>query len=211
MFSRVQQIVAVFVVCWAGTAAAGETVSNFNSAGERAFAPAYGAAPPPVGYVDFCARHPAECQPLGGASVEIDLTPERWRILNDINTFVNDKIRPAHDLELYGVPEYWSIPTDAGDCEDYVLLKKRYLEGLGFPAEALLITVVLEEHGGGHAVLTVRTTAGDFILDNRRSGIRRWSDTGYFFIKRQSNDNPLHWVALTPMSSPDPSMVAGGN
>ena len=62
MVSRVQKLAAVLVVCWAGSAAAaGDAVSNFNSAGEHAFVPVYGEAPPPVGYVDFCARQPDEC------------------------------------------------------------------------------------------------------------------------------------------------------
>ena len=212
MFLRLQQMAAVLAVCLAGTAAAaGEVVSNFNSAGQRAFAPAFGQTLPPVGYVEFCARHPAECQPIGGSEAKVRLTSERWQVLGEINSFVNSKIRPAHDIELHGVPERWSIPTDAGDCEDYVLLKKRYLEGVGFPAETLLITVVLEEQGGGHAVLIVRTSAGDFVLDNRRNGIERWSDTGYSFLKRQSQENPLHWVALTPGNTPDPGAIAGGN
>jgi predicted transglutaminase-like cysteine proteinase len=212
MFSRMQLLTAVLLVCWAGTAAAeGEAVSNFNATGSRAFAPVYGQALPPVGYVEFCARVPAECKPLGGSKAKVALTSERWQVLGDINSVVNRKIRPAHDIDLHGEPERWSIPTDAGDCEDYVLLKKRYLEGLGFPAESLLITVVLDERGGGHAVLLVRTSAGDFVLDNRRDEVKRWSDTGYFLLKRQSEENPLQWVALTPRNTPDPGAIAGGN
>jgi predicted transglutaminase-like cysteine proteinase len=212
MFSRLQQLTAVLVVCWAGSAAAAsESVSNFNSAGEYAFAPAYGEALPPVGYVDFCARHRGECQPLGVSNTKVHLTSERWQVLGEINDYVNRKIRPAHDVDLHGVPERWSIPIDAGDCEDYVLLKKRYLEGVGFPAGSLLITVVLEEQGGGHAVLIVRTSAGDFVLDNRRAGIKRWSETGYYFLKRQSQSDPLQWIALTPVNAPDPGAIAGGN
>ena len=83
-------------------------------------------------------------------------------------------------------PNTGPIPTDAGDCEDYLLLKKRYLEGLDFPAAALLITVVLDEKNEGHAVLTVTTDEGDFILDNRRNEIRRWADVDYTYLKRQS-------------------------
>lgn len=212
MLSGLQRMATLLVVGWAATAAAaGETVSNFNSAGAHAFAPAYGQTLPPVGYVDFCARVPAECKPLGGSMAKVELTSERWKVLGDINTVVNRKIRPANDIDLHGVPERWSIPTDAGDCEDYVLLKKRYLEGLGFPAETLLITVVLDERGGGHAVLLVHTSAGDFVLDNRRAEIKRWSDTGYFLLKRQSQENPLQWVALTPRNTPDPGAIAGGN
>jgi len=222
MFSRQQLMAAVVVVCsaatgWAVTgvagpaAAAGEANSNFNSAGEHAFAPAYGQALPPVGFVDFCARHQAECRALGGSEAKVRLTSERWQVLGEVNSFVNRKIRPAHDIDLYGVDEYWDLPTEAGDCEDYVLAKKRYLEGLGFPVETLLITVVIEERGGGHAVLIVRTSAGDFVLDNRRDDIKRWSDTGYQFLKRQSQENPRQWIALTPKSTPDPGAIAGGN
>lgn len=207
-----QQLTAVLLVCWAGTAAAeGEAVSNFNATGSHAFSPAYGPALPPAGYVDFCSRYPAECKPLGGSKARVELTSDLWQVLGDISSVVNRKIRPANDIDLHGVPERWSIPTDAGDCEDYVLLKKRYLEGLGFPAESLLITVVLDERGGGHAVLLVRTSAGDFVLDNRRDEVRRWSDTGYFLLKRQSQENPLQWVALTPRNTPDPGAIAGGN
>ena len=212
MVPRVQKLAAVLVVVWAGSAAAaGDAVSNFNSAGEHAFVPVYGETLPPVGYVDFCARQPDECKPRGRLRTEVELSSARWRMLGEVNEFVNAKIRPVNDVDQYGVPERWSIPTNAGDCEDYVLLKKRYLEELGFPAATLLITVVIDELGGGHAVLTVRTSAGDFILDNRREEIRRWSDTGYDYLKRQSQDNPLAWVALTPRNTPDPGAVARGN
>ena len=212
MLLGLQRLGAVLAVCLAANAAAaGEVARNFNSAGERAFAPAYGQSLPPVGYVEFCASHAAECQPIGGSEAKVRLTAERWKVLGEINSFVNGKIQPAHDIDIHGVPERWTIPVDAGDCEDYVLLKKRYLEGVGFPAETLLITVVLEEQGGGHAVLLVRTSAGDFVLDNRRDPIERWSDTGYYFLKRQSQENPLQWIAMTPGNTPDPGAIAGGN
>jgi hypothetical protein len=50
----------------------------------------------------------------------------------------------------------WSYPDDGyGDCEDYVLLKRRMLTQSGWPREALLVTVVRNEKDEGHAVLTV--------------------------------------------------------
>src|SRR4051794_7667118 len=106
----------------------------------------------PIGFVDFCRRYPADCAPLNERAQRIDLTPERWNLLYQVNSLVNRKIAPVSDQELYGQPEYWTYPTDAGDCEDYLLLKKRYLEALGFPAEALRITVVFDESHQGHAV-----------------------------------------------------------
>jgi Bacterial transglutaminase-like cysteine proteinase BTLCP len=71
------------------------------------------------------------------------------------------------------VPERWNYPIDAGDCEDYALLKKQYLKKLGFKAGLLPLAVVLNEAGEFHAVLMVLTDRGDFVLDNRRNEILR--------------------------------------
>ena len=48
------------------------------------------------------------------------------------------------------------------------------------------MTVVLDEIGDGHAVLTVRTDRGDLILDNKTYAVKRWDETGYSFIKREA-------------------------
>ena len=101
------------------------------------------------------------------------------------------------DMEHWGVVERWNYPDDGyGDCEDYVLLKRRMLVQAGWPREALLITVVRDRHGDGHAVLTVKTDKGEFILDNQNDQILLWADTGYRFVKRQSQSDPNVWVAL---------------
>ena len=93
--------------------------------------------------------------------------------------------------------EQWDYPDDGkGDCEDYVLLKRRMLMQAGWPREALLITVVRDKKGDGHAVLTVKTNKGEFILDNQESEILPWNKTGYRFVKRQSQSDPNVWVAL---------------
>jgi predicted transglutaminase-like cysteine proteinase len=189
--------VALGFVCMIGTANAVEADLIRAEPATEQFATVYGKALPPVGYVEMCAREPKECQALGGQRTRLTLSPERWNLLYQVNAFVNGKIAPVSDEELYGKPEYWTFPTDAGDCEDYLLLKKRYLEGLGFPAAALLITVVLDERSQGHAVLTVTTDKGDFVLDNRRNDVLRWNNTGYSFLKRQSAEDPRQWVSLT--------------
>ncbi len=177
-----------------GSALAKKT--NFSAA-HGYYAKAYGKALPPIGFVNFCARHPADCRPIPMRVKKLRLDPARWDLLLQVNSFVNRKIAPVTDQELYNQPEVWEYPRTAGDCEDYVLLKKRYLEGLGFPAETLLITVVLDEKGGGHAVLMVRTDSGDFILDNRRDRVLPWFKTGYRYIKRQSQAHPGKWVSLS--------------
>jgi len=170
----------------------------------------YGSALPPVGFVQFCTRHSEDCEPLGGRGSRLEMSSKQWNLLYQVNTYVNEKIAPMSDEELYGQAERWEYPTDAGDCEDYVLLKKRYLEGLGFPPEALLITVVLDEKGEGHAVLTITARTGDFVLDNRRNEILRWSDVSYRFLKRQSAEDPTRWVALTGDAPVSDGNIAGG-
>ena len=157
----------------------------------------HGKTKPPIGYVKFCAASPSECK--GSATLltsRLKMTPERWNDLFQINTRINNTIKPASDQELYGEVEFWTYPVTAGDCEDYLLLKKRALEGHGFPSSALLITVVLDEHSEGHAVLTVNTDAGDYMLDNRRDDILLWNETNYRFLKRQTQRDPKQWVSL---------------
>ncbi len=114
-----------------------------------------------------------------------------------VNKWVNDTIKPITDMDQWGVVEKWSYPdTGRGDCEDYVLLKRRMLIQAGWPREALLITVVRERNGDGHAVLTVKTDKGEFILDNQYPDILLWSDTNYRFVKRQSQHDQNVWISL---------------
>ncbi len=160
----------------------------------------YGETLPPVGYVNFCASNKAECTGYNVgeklSASRLAMSPDRWNMLYQVNSYANGKIKPVSDLELYGEAERWTYPTTAGDCEDFVLLKKRTLEKLGVPAKNLQITVVLDELNQGHAVLTVATAEGDYILDNRRNDILLWNDTNYTFLKRQSAKSPKQWVAL---------------
>jgi predicted transglutaminase-like cysteine proteinase len=179
------------------------------SASNPAFTPEFGKSLPPVGFVKFCVSNPQECKGVGRRVNRVAMTPETWNTLFTINTRVNTTIAPVSDDELYGTPEHWTYPVKAGDCEDYLLLKKRELENMGFDAGALLITVVLDEKNEGHAVLTVATDKGDYVLDNRRNDILLWNDTGYAFLKRQSQQDPRTWIALTDVKKPTPKTATG--
>jgi predicted transglutaminase-like cysteine proteinase len=66
----------------------------------------------------------------------------------------------------------------------------------GFPRSSLLVTVVRDERGDGHAVLTVKTNKGEFVLDNLRDGVRPWSESPYRFVKRQSQQDQNLWVDI---------------
>jgi predicted transglutaminase-like cysteine proteinase len=156
----------------------------------------FGKSRPPIGYVMFCKRGADECKDSNGKVERLTLNNENWNNINQVNTFVNSAIKPTSDMDLYHTTEYWAYPTSAGDCEDYVLLKKRLLTKLGFKADELLITVLLDEHGEGHAVLSVLTQDADLILDNRRNEILSVNQTNYKFLKRQSQQDPKQWVSL---------------
>ena len=168
-----------------------------------AFAREYGETLPPIGFVEFCQRNAEACDQESGSKRRLAMTEEKWLLVRMVNAFVNGAIAPITDETLYGTPEYWTIPADAGDCEDLVLLKKKILQQKGIPAEVLRITVVLDEQGEGHAVLSLVTTRGDFILDNRRNDIRNWSATNYTMLKRQSAQDPRKWVSLEPRQGSD--------
>lgn len=171
----------------------------------------YGLASPPPGYVAFCQKEAGECsKPEKGSLMpsRITMTPERRAELEEVNALVNLMIRPVNDLQLYGQREFWTYPLKEGDCEDYVLLKRRMLLSRNWPASVLLITVVRDEAGEGHAVLTVVTNEGDLILDNKHNAIRHWSETSYKYIKRQSAADPLVWNTLAP-SPPNTENYAG--
>jgi predicted transglutaminase-like cysteine proteinase len=152
---------------------------------------------PPIGWTEFCAQQPNEC---AGATMKVGefvITPKRWNDLVQVNRLVNATIKPLTDFEHWGLVEHWSYPDDGyGDCEDYVLLKRRMLIQSGWPREALLVTVVRDNKDEGHAVLTVTTDKADYVLDNQNEHILLWWETGYRFVKRQSRSDPNVWVSL---------------
>ena len=155
-----------------------------------------GKANPPIGHYEFCQSYVSECQALGRDAGPIALTEDKWRTLLDVNYTVNTSITPMTDQEIYGVEERWTYPRTVGDCEDFVLLKRKMLINKGFDPSDLLITVVLQPNGEGHAVLTVRTDRGDYVLDNMRNKVMLWSQTEYTFLKRQDAVDPSRWVKL---------------
>jgi len=155
-----------------------------------------GATSQPIGHYEFCQRYASECAVRTRLSTPSRLTSKMWNAILDVNFSVNSRIEPATDMELYGAEEYWDYPIWAGDCEDYVLQKRRELHELGLPLSSLLITVVRKPDGEGHAVLTVRTDRGDLVLDNLRDEVLNWRDTEYIYLKRQSEHHTGRWVTI---------------
>jgi predicted transglutaminase-like cysteine proteinase len=151
----------------------------------------------PIGHYEFCKAHPAECSIEVALTEPVTLDDHAWSVINRINAYVNDVIKPMNDYDIYGRDEKWAYPTQFGDCEDYVLLKRRFLIEKGVSPSNALITVVRKPDGEGHAVLTIRTDKGDFVLDNLTDRVRNWNRTSYTYLKRQAPTDPGRWVSIT--------------
>lgn len=147
----------------------------------------------PIGHYEFCKRLPAECGLILSLKGPEQMTPSMWKIVRDVNFRVNKQIKPRADAG-----ERWEYPTEYGDCEDYALLKRRILiDEHGFSPANLLMTVVKKSDGEAHAILTLRTTKGDYFLDNLYDDVRLWfARKGYTYLKRQSTFHSGKWVSL---------------
>jgi predicted transglutaminase-like cysteine proteinase len=148
----------------------------------------------PPGADGLCRQHAWACTRTSGGTL-----PDRsvLKLAGKINSTVNRRVRPLSDRQQYGVDEVWALPTSrGGDCEDYALLKKKELIAVGMRPQDLLIATVLDRNRGSHAVLVLRTTSGDYVLDNLRNTIVPWRETGYSFIRMQNPKQPHRWVAV---------------
>ncbi|MCX7303304.1 MAG: transglutaminase-like cysteine peptidase [Hyphomicrobiales bacterium] len=177
--------VAIGLSIWAGIAHAGQ-----------AFMPTGGRTTQPIGHYEFCQRETEECRQKTPKQAPVELTRTLWTTLISVNNAVNGAVTPRTDMEIWGKEEVWSYPTSVGDCEDYALEKRRRLMAMGVPAGDLLMTVARQPNGDGHAVLTVHTSRGDFVLDNLETRVMAWSETPYTYLKRQSDRNSGAWVSI---------------
>ena len=213
---HVMRVFAVFAFVLAAfafsqNAEAQTAVSSYSRTTLSVFMKIHGPAQPPYGFVRFCQKNPNHCSATAHAQERFNATPEMLSELDEVNRTVNETVAPFTDQEIYGVTELWTLPLNKGDCEDYALLKRHILIERGWPPSALLMTVVRDEEGSGHAVLTARTRQGDFVLDNKIPDVRIWNATPYEFVMRQSFVNPKVWVSLDPSYSGTISILAGAS
>jgi predicted transglutaminase-like cysteine proteinase len=128
----------------------------------------------------------------------VEVNPDRLAEIARINREVNERVDWATDLEIYGVEERWALPQQRGnrlegDCEDYALEKRRLLIEAGIPPAALAFATTYSPSTGHHAVLIVRTSAGDYVLDNANSWILPWRETTYVWQHIQEGSDLLTW------------------
>ncbi|MGX5777308.1 transglutaminase-like cysteine peptidase [Methylorubrum zatmanii] len=161
-----------------------------------------GPARPIAAWAEFCERYAGECAVDRTEPALVTLTPALWQTINAVNRRINRAIEAVTDQEHWRAADRWDLAEDGrGDCEDYQLLKRHMLVEAGLPRRAMRMTVVIDEKGEGHAVLTILTNRGDLVLDNKTNAVLPWTQTGYTFIKRESQDT-LGWVALGRDASP---------
>ena len=195
-FRGIAGALVALVICISPAAASSVDLSN------PAFAPVNGPTSIPVGAAEFCKTNRGECGPAARA-VDVEmLSDASWQQLLGINDQVNGSIVPVTDKDLYDVTEFWTYPAGRGDCEDFALEKRRQLIAMGWDASTLLMTVVRQRNGEGHAVLMVRTDRGDLVLDNQDGRVLLWKDTPYQFVKRQSQTDSRKWVGIDDFRAP---------
>lgn len=126
------------------------------------------------------------------------LDGKTWAMLTSTNDAINRAIAQGSDLAVYGVAEQWATPLESGrrlgDCEDYVLEKRRALIAAGLPASALSIGVVVTDRRATHAVLLVATDRGEYVLDNLTPWVLPWAKTGYEWRERQVAGSAFNWA-----------------
>lgn len=155
-----------------------------------------------AGWTEFCRNYAEECEVDRNEPTAVTLTPAVWQSINAVNRRVNKALVAVTDLEHWGMADRWDMAEDGrGDCEDFQLRKRNLLAASGLPRRAMRMTVVIDGKGEGHAVLTIVTNRGDLVLDNKTNAVLPWNQTGYTFVKRESQD-VQGWVALGGASSP---------
>ncbi len=118
---------------------------------------------------------------------------------------MNRAIKPQPDWQTVGVAERWDLPLEegltGGDCEDYVLEKRRALVAAGVPWQNLSIAIAKTSWGEAHAVLLVLTDRGELVLDNLSSWVTPWQDENYHWLERQAPGKTFEWIQIGPKAS----------
>lgn len=146
----------------------------------------------PMAYIAFCNRYKDDC-PKGGGPATLTLDTETDALLRRVNADVNASVAP---VQLSG-QDIWQLGLAAGHCAIYAVQKRHDLIEAGLPAAALSLAVVSTPQGIMHLVVAVRTDRGVVLLDNLRSSVVPWNQSGYLFHMVQSRDNPDFWVTVS--------------
>lgn len=115
--------------------------------------------------------------------------------VGEINRAINLDIRPAADIELYQVEDFWTSPlvtltAGAGDCEDYAIAKFVALREAGVPSRDLRLVILRDDRlHADHAVVAVRVDHHWRILDSRR--LLMLEDSQFIRFQAMSHFEPI--------------------
>jgi len=137
-------------------------------------------------------------EPIATASPSRAVADVSVETLEAVSRRFNRAIRRASDADAYGREDVWVLPDGrrpAGDCEDYVLAKRRALIEDGVDPAALSIAIVRTRRGETHAVLLVATPDGERVLDNLSPWVLPWREAPYEWLERQAPGQPRIWIS----------------
>lgn len=169
----------------------GGLMHNFKTSPSARFLSGEAGTLAPFAHVVFCLKVPDECRATAGPE-EVELDGSKLKELASVNDEVNAEIIPKIMPGL----ETWSISPTYGSCHDYAITKRHRLLAAGWPIRTLRIAIAMTPEGIGHAILVVKTSAGDLVLDNRSSRILPWKQTDLQWIKIESGEDPQKWLSL---------------
>lgn len=154
---------------------------------------------PPDGAAALCRAFPGACHRSGRTAGTLREDAAMLAAATAVNREVNQAISPG----VVGVQPWRNLSGGPGDCTNYVASKKHRLVQAGVPAERLLAALVLGADNALHAVLVLRLSTGDLVLDNLDDAIRPWARTRYTFLKMQNPGDGARWdvVLLGPRAS----------
>lgn len=137
----------------------------------------------PYGWLEYCASDPAAHCEVKQITVA-DLAA--------LNLTVNHAIGGRSDAP--GRDIWTAFPVDrAGDCDDYVITKRRALLALGMPAAAMHVVAGDTPEGNAHLVLYVEAEGIVWVLDNRQDAIYHPGDVPLRVRGIQGGDSAL-WM-----------------
>lgn len=120
-------------------------------------------------------------QPRFAVAEVVPWSAKRYAQLSEVQKRVNREVSylpEAHN-------DVWRVAYEIGDCEDFALRYRQELLQKGWPAGALRLAVALSIDGTPHALLTIETTAGTWVMDSLYDGIRPWTAYPYRWLIRE--------------------------
>ncbi|MER9918594.1 MULTISPECIES: transglutaminase-like cysteine peptidase [unclassified Mesorhizobium] len=135
--------------------------------------------------------------------------------LSFVNSSINRAIAYKKDSVVYGKLDYWAKPREilerrAGDCEDFAILKMAALLHAGIPAQSMSLVVLQDrKRGFFHAVLSVSTGSGVFILDSLSNVVSRDTDLPTY-VPLYSFSTDRAWIHGAKTGSAQIADIKGG-